>query len=60
VSPLADLAPINLDRRTAHPTPPFILEAYARALPGLANYPLTAGVPSCGRRSLPGAKRRFT
>ena len=46
ITPAADLAPINLSiGEPKHPTPPFILEAYAKALPGVASYPLTAGVP---------------
>lgn len=46
VSPPANLAPINLSiGEPKHPTPPFILDAYARALHGVASYPLTAGIP---------------
>jgi len=46
VTPPAHLAPINLSiGEPRHPTPPFILEALGRALPGVASYPLTAGQP---------------
>src|SRR5512134_298193 len=60
VTPPADLAPINLSiGEPRHPTPPFILEAYARALPGLAKYPLTSGVPELREAIAAWAKRRF-
>jgi N-succinyldiaminopimelate aminotransferase len=60
VTPPANLAPINLSiGEPRHPTPPFIVEAYARALPGLANYPLTAGVPELREAIAAWAKRRF-
>ena len=46
LTPPAHLAPINLSiGEPKHPTPPFIIEALARALPGIASYPLTAGQP---------------
>jgi N-succinyldiaminopimelate aminotransferase len=46
VSPPTDLAPINLSiGEPRHPTPAFILEAYAQALPSVDSYPLTAGTP---------------
>ena len=46
IQPAAGLAPINLSiGEPKHPTPPIILEAYSKALPGIASYPLTAGVP---------------
>jgi N-succinyldiaminopimelate aminotransferase len=46
VSPPEGLAPINLSiGEPKHPTPAFILDALARALPGIATYPLTAGQP---------------
>ena len=45
ITPAKDLAPINLSiGEPKHPTPPFIVEAYAKALPGIASYPLTAGI----------------
>jgi len=60
VTPPADLAPINLSiGEPRHPTPPFIVEAYAHALTGLANYPLTAGVPELREAIAAWAKRRF-
>lgn len=44
ITPSAEFKPINLSiGEPKHPTPPFILDAYARALPGIASYPLTAG-----------------
>ncbi|HZA96594.1 MAG TPA: succinyldiaminopimelate transaminase, partial [Burkholderiaceae bacterium] len=43
IEPAAGLSPINLSiGEPKHPTPPFILEAYVKALPGVASYPLTA------------------
>jgi len=60
VTPPANLAPINLSiGEPRHPTPPFIVEAYAHALTGLANYPLTAGVPELREAIAVWAKRRF-
>lgn len=60
VTPPANLAPINLSiGEPRHPTPPFIVEAYAHALTGLANYPLTAGVPELREAIAAWAKRRF-
>lgn len=60
VAPPPDLPPINLSiGEPRHPTPPFIVEAYARALPGLAKYPLTAGVPELREAIAGWAKRRF-
>jgi N-succinyldiaminopimelate aminotransferase len=42
--PPADLAHIDLSiGEPKHPTPPFILQALAQALPGIASYPATAG-----------------
>lgn len=42
--PPADLPHIDLSiGEPKHPTPPFILEALAQALPGIASYPATAG-----------------
>ena len=46
ITPPAHLAPINLSiGEPKHPTPQFIVEAYAKALSGIASYPLTAGIP---------------
>jgi N-succinyldiaminopimelate aminotransferase len=60
VTPPADLAPINLSiGEPRHATPPFILEAYTQALPGLANYPATAGVPELRTAIAAWAQRRF-
>ena len=60
ITPAADLAPINLSiGEPKHPTPPFILEAYANALPGIASYPLTAGVPQLREAIAAWAMRRY-
>ncbi len=60
ITPAADLAPINLSvGEPKHPTPPFILEAYAKALPGVASYPLTAGVPQLREAIAAWATRRY-
>ncbi len=60
ITPVADLAPINLSiGEPKHPTPPFILEAYAKALSGIASYPLTVGVPELREAIAGWATRRF-
>ena len=60
ITPAADLAPINLSiGEPKHPTPPFILEAYAKALSGIASYPLTIGVPQLREAIAAWATRRF-
>ncbi len=60
VTPPAHLAPINLSiGEPKHPTPPFILEALARALPGIASYPLTAGQPELRGAIAAWACRRY-
>ncbi|MGZ9076503.1 MAG: succinyldiaminopimelate transaminase [Burkholderiaceae bacterium] len=60
ITPPADLAPINLSiGEPKHPTPPFILEAYAKALPGIASYPSTAGGPQLREAIAAWATRRF-
>ncbi len=60
LTPPAALAPINLSiGEPRHPTPPFILEAYARALPSVASYPLTAGLPALREAFADWAKRRY-
>ncbi|HTN50163.1 MAG TPA: succinyldiaminopimelate transaminase [Burkholderiaceae bacterium] len=47
LTPPSGLAHINLSiGEPKHRTPPFILEAYANALGGVANYPLTLGFPA--------------
>lgn len=56
----AGIAPINLSiGEPRHPTPPFILEAYARALPTMAQYPLTAGTPELRQAIAAWAQRRY-
>jgi N-succinyldiaminopimelate aminotransferase len=60
VTPPAHLAPINLSiGEPKHPTPPFILETLARALPGIASYPLTAGQPELRGAIAAWACRRY-
>lgn len=60
ITPVGGLAPINLSiGEPKHPTPPFILEAYAKALPGIASYPLTAGVPELREAMAAWATRRY-
>ena len=47
VTPPASLPPISLGiGEPRHPTPPFIQQALADNLAGLANYPATAGTPA--------------
>jgi N-succinyldiaminopimelate aminotransferase len=56
----AHLAPINLSiGEPKHATPPFILDALARALPGIASYPLTAGQPALREAIAAWARRRY-
>ena len=46
ITPPAHLTPINLSiGEPKHPTPPFILTAYAEGLEAVASYPLTIGLP---------------
>ena len=60
ITPAADFAPINLSiGEPKHPTPPLILDAYAKALPGIASYPLTAGVPELREAITAWAKHRY-
>ena len=60
ITPPADLAPINLSiGEPKHPTPHFIVEAYAKALCGIASYPLTAGVPQLREAIATWAMRRY-
>ncbi|MBA3625626.1 MAG: succinyldiaminopimelate transaminase, partial [Methylibium sp.] len=47
VQPNPDFLPISLGiGEPKHPTPPFIKQALADALDGLASYPATAGEPA--------------
>jgi N-succinyldiaminopimelate aminotransferase len=60
ITPPAHLAPINLSiGEPKHPTPPFILDALARALPGIASYPLTAGQPELREAIAAWARARY-
>ena len=61
LTPPAGLPHINLSiGEPKHATPPFILEAYARALGGVANYPLTAGQPALREAIAAWATRRYS
>lgn len=60
VKPAVDRSPINLSvGEPRHPTPPFILETYARALATTAHYPLTAGTPELREAIATWAQRRY-
>ncbi len=60
VTPPADLAPINLSiGEPKHPTPPFIVDALARALPSIASYPATAGQAALREAIASWACRRY-
>jgi N-succinyldiaminopimelate aminotransferase len=60
VNPPAGLAPINLSiGEPKHPTPAFILDALAQALPGVATYPMTAGQPELREAIAGWACRRY-
>ncbi len=55
-----DIAPIVLSiGEPKHPTPPFILEAYAKALGGVSQYPLNAGEPRLREAIAAWATRRY-
>jgi N-succinyldiaminopimelate aminotransferase len=58
--PPADLRHIDLSiGEPKHPTPPFILEALARAVPGIASYPATAGTIELRQAIAAWLQRRF-
>jgi N-succinyldiaminopimelate aminotransferase len=60
VTPPAALAPINLSiGEPKHATPPFILEALARALPEVASYPANIGRPELREAIAAWACRRY-
>jgi N-succinyldiaminopimelate aminotransferase len=60
LTPPAGLPHINLSiGEPKHATPPFILEAYANALGGVASYPLTAGQPALREAIAAWAMRRY-
>ncbi|MDQ3188555.1 MAG: succinyldiaminopimelate transaminase [Pseudomonadota bacterium] len=60
ITPVAGFVPISLSMgEPKHSTPPFILEAYAKALSGVASYPLTAGVPELREAIAAWATRRY-
>ena len=42
-----------------HPTPPFIMEALANSLKGLANYPTTQGIPALRQAIAAWCQRRY-
>jgi N-succinyldiaminopimelate aminotransferase len=59
-TPPAGLAPINLSiGEPKHATPRLIFEALTAALPGLAQYPVTAGVPALREAIAAWLSRRF-
>ena len=58
--PPAELRHIDLSiGEPKHPTPPFILEALAKALPGIATYPSTAGTIELREAIAAWLQRRF-
>jgi N-succinyldiaminopimelate aminotransferase len=59
-APPAGLAPINLQiGEPKHPTPALVKDALARALDGLASYPLTAGTPALRESIAAWLERRY-
>jgi N-succinyldiaminopimelate aminotransferase len=59
-TPPAHLRHIDLSiGEPKHPTPPFILEALTRALPGIASYPATAGTLELRQSIAAWLQRRF-
>jgi N-succinyldiaminopimelate aminotransferase len=59
-TPPANLAPINLSiGEPKHATPQLIFEALSAALPGLAQYPVTAGIPALREAIASWLTRRF-
>jgi len=60
LTPPPELPHINLSiGEPKHPTPPFILEAYANALGGVSHYPLTLGFPALREAIADWAVRRY-
>jgi N-succinyldiaminopimelate aminotransferase len=60
LTPPPGLAHINLSiGEPKHPTPPFILEAYASALGSVSSYPLTLGYPMLREAIATWAMRRY-
>ena len=60
ITPPAGLPHINLSiGEPKHATPPFILEAYTRALGGVSSYPSTIGVPALREAIATWATRRY-
>lgn len=60
VEPPRHLKPINLSiGEPRHATPPFILDAYARALPSMSSYPATAGTVELRDAIAQWARKRF-
>ncbi|MBO9676896.1 MAG: succinyldiaminopimelate transaminase [Acidovorax sp.] len=60
VTPAAQYSPISLGMgEPRHPTPPFIKEALAQSLGGLANYPATAGEPRLREACAAWMQRRY-
>ncbi|MCO5124022.1 MAG: aminotransferase class I/II-fold pyridoxal phosphate-dependent enzyme, partial [Rhizobacter sp.] len=60
IRPNADYRPIGLGiGEPRHPTPALITEALTAALPGLANYPATAGEPALREACAHWVERRY-
>ena len=60
ITPAAHFTPINLSiGEPKHPTPPFILNAYAEGLKAVASYPLTIGLPELREAIAAWAIRRY-
>ena len=60
LTPPSELAHINLSiGEPKHPTPQFILEAYASALSSVSSYPLTLGFPALREAIAAWAMRRY-
>jgi N-succinyldiaminopimelate aminotransferase len=60
ITPPAGLAPINLSiGEPKHATPQLVFDALTAALPGLAQYPVTAGVPALREAIAVWLSRRF-
>ena len=60
IAPAAEFSPINLSiGEPKHATPPFILDALTRALPGIASYPSTVGQIELREAISDWARRRY-
>jgi len=60
LQPPASRTPVALSiGEPRHPSPPFVLEALARNLDRLSNYPTSAGLPELARAIAAWLQRRF-